>query len=288
MHIEKVLNNNVVLTTDDNSNELIVMGKGIAFNKKIGDIFDENKIDKVYRLSNQNISQKFQEMLNSVPIEYLELSNEIIDEAKEKLEGKLSDLIYISLTDHIYTAIDRAKQGILIKNILLWDIKRLFPKEYEIGTIAIDEIRKRYQIDLGEDEAGFIALHFVNAQNENGNLNNRNLLELVQNIIQLTKYYFKIDFDEDSVYFYRFRTHLIFFAQRVMGREQHELEIDNELLSLIKKKYRDAYFCVLKIEQFMLSRYRYQMSNGEKTYLTVHIAYLVKNKLEKDKRGDIS
>jgi len=286
MRIEKILNNNVVLTTDDNSNELIVMGKGIAFNKRVGDIFDKNKVDKVYRLSNQNISQKFQEVLNNVPFEYLELSNEIIDKAKEKFEWKLMDLIYISLTDHIYTAIDRAKQGIILKNVLLWDIKRLYPKEYEVGLIAIDEIGRRYQIELGTDEAGFIALHFVNAQNEN--LSNRNLLELVQNIIQLTQYYFKIDFDEESVYFYRFRTHLIFFAQRVIDGKQHELEIDNELLNLMKKKYRDAYFCVLKIEQFMLSRHRYQMSNGEKTYLTVHIAYLVKNKLEKDKRGDIS
>ena len=35
--IHKILNNNVVITLDDDKREQIVMGKGIAFKKRIGD-----------------------------------------------------------------------------------------------------------------------------------------------------------------------------------------------------------------------------------------------------------
>lgn len=36
MLIEKVLNNNVVITRDEKNQEMIVMGKGLAFKKESG------------------------------------------------------------------------------------------------------------------------------------------------------------------------------------------------------------------------------------------------------------
>lgn len=274
MYIDKILNNNVVVT-NDKSNELIAMGKGIAFNKKIGDALDETKIDKIYRLANGEVSQKFQELLEDVPMEYLTISNELIDYAKAKLSGLLNESIYVSLTDHLYTAIERTKQGIHVRNILLWDIKRLYPAEYAIGKRAIKKISELYHIELGEDEAGFIALHLVNAQTESGNEDVFGLTEIIQEIIHLTKYYFKLNFDEESVYFYRFTTHLGFFARRIIDGKQHQGETDEELLLLVQKKYHNAYQCVLIIETFLANNYSYQMSNDEKLYLTIHIARLV-------------
>lgn len=45
MIIEKVLNNNVVITIDKKTQkEVIIMGCGIAFNKKAGQEVDESKI----------------------------------------------------------------------------------------------------------------------------------------------------------------------------------------------------------------------------------------------------
>ena len=57
----------------------------------------------------------------------MKLSDDIIVYAKSTLKKSLNDTIYISLTDHLYTALER-KQGIAIKNLLLWDIKRFFLK----------------------------------------------------------------------------------------------------------------------------------------------------------------
>ncbi|WP_333564647.1 CAT RNA binding domain-containing protein [Streptococcus parasuis] len=37
MQIEKVYNNNVIQTTDQQGRELIVMGKGLGFQKKAGE-----------------------------------------------------------------------------------------------------------------------------------------------------------------------------------------------------------------------------------------------------------
>ncbi len=46
MIIGKILNNNVVISTNDAGQEVIYMGRGIAFKKKVGDPVDEVLIKK--------------------------------------------------------------------------------------------------------------------------------------------------------------------------------------------------------------------------------------------------
>ena len=121
-------------------------------------------IDKVFKLSDSNISDKFKQLISDIPLKYIELSNEIISDAKKTLGKRLNDSIYITLTDHIYTAIQRSKEGINLKNALLWDIKRFYKDEFKIGLQALDYIEEKFEIRLTDDEAGFIALYIVNAQ----------------------------------------------------------------------------------------------------------------------------
>ena len=64
----------------------------------------------------------------------------------------------------MYMAVERKKQGIEVKNVLLWDIQKFYRDEYKVGRYAIALIRERFGVELSEDEAGFIALHIVNGQ----------------------------------------------------------------------------------------------------------------------------
>lgn len=75
MQIQKILNNNVVITTDQKNNEIVAMGRGLAFQKKIGDEITESAIDKTYHLANSDLFNKFQELLVDVPITYVEIAN---------------------------------------------------------------------------------------------------------------------------------------------------------------------------------------------------------------------
>ena len=95
--IEKILNNNVVLTSNDKNEGIVVMGKGIAFK------VSKSAIDKIYTLSDKDTLSKFEQLLADIPMEYMSLSDDIINKAKVTLGKKLNDNIYISLTDHIHT-----------------------------------------------------------------------------------------------------------------------------------------------------------------------------------------
>lgn len=275
MIIQKILNNNVVITLDVNEQEQIVMGRGIAFKRKVGDYVAEDQIDQVFRLANQDTSLKFQELLGDLPLEVMQLSDEIIKYAKTKLGRKLNDTIFISLTDHLHTALERMRQGIEVKNFLLWDIKRFFSDEYYIGNKALEMVEQKFKVQLPEDEAGFIALHIVNAEMEEEVGNVYELTKIMQEITNIVKYHFKITFNEESVYFYRFSTHLKFFAYRLLNQKEFHEEDDGELYEVIKKKYRNSYNCVNKIAEFLSDGYHYTISKEEKMYLIIHIARVV-------------
>ena len=189
----------------------------------------------------------------------------------------MNDSVYIALTDHLYTAIERQKMGIFVPNVLLYDIKQLFPKEYAIGKKTVKKISDKYHIKLSEDEAGFIALHLVNAQGIQSQQDNTYLFTTtIQDILNIVRCYYKITFDEDSVHFFRFVTHLRFFLTRVLdGAKSEDGEVSEELFQVIQKKYKDTFGCVEKIADFLTGAFDYQMSTDEKMYLTIHTARLV-------------
>ncbi|MBQ7198199.1 MAG: PRD domain-containing protein, partial [Selenomonadaceae bacterium] len=133
MIIRKIFNNNVVLTENEAGREIIVMGRGIAFNRRIGSEISSTDIERIYTLSSKGMMEKFQELIASISSEYLQTSNEIIDYAQNFLECKLNESVYVSLTDHIYMAVYRIRNGIEIRNMLLIEVQKFYEKEYQVG-----------------------------------------------------------------------------------------------------------------------------------------------------------
>ncbi|OEK67345.1 transcription antiterminator LicT [Staphylococcus equorum] len=272
MKINKIINNNVISVTQNNQ-ERVVMGKGIGFQKEEGDIVEESKIDKIFDLNNQEISDRFKTLLIEVPIEVVQAVEKIIEVAKIEYHKELSDTIYVALTDHINFAIERQQEGMAIKNGLLWEIKKFYPTEYEVGMRGLDWIEEIAGVKLPADEVGFIAIHLLNA--EHNNLADYNqVTEMVQNILSLVKYHFRLDFDEESLTYFRFVTHLKFLAQRILSKNPLNTS-EIELYDIVKEKYKDAFKCVKKIEVFLMKKYQYEMTKDEVLYLTIHIQRLI-------------
>ncbi|MEH7011272.1 PRD domain-containing protein [Neobacillus niacini] len=278
MKIHKVINNNVISVIDEHNQENVVMGRGLAFKKKPGDPVDEANIEKVFKMENKDVSERFKTLLYEIPIEYMEIADSIIDYGKTALGKKLNESIYVSLTDHIHFAVERHERGLNIKNALLWEIKRLYREEYTVGKEALNIIQEKLGILLPEDEAGFIALHFVNAELNEEMTNIVNITKVIQEVLTIVKYHLQIEFDEESLIYYRFVTHLKFFAQRMFSQNYMNGE-DDFLFKVVKEKYKDSYSCTEKIRDFIEKKYQYELSNEEMLYLTLHIARIV-SKLE--------
>lgn len=256
MRIDRILNNNVVIIKDENGEEQVVCGKGIAYKKKAGDLLSEKLINKVFVLKDTAQKQHFQEIISEIPVEYIQITTEIVEMLTQTLERKLNEAIYISLSDHIYMAITRYLDGVVVKNSMLWDIKRFYEKEYQAAKKVWKMINQTFKVELPEDEIGFITLHIVNAEMDNENLKQTmEVTKLMQEISNIVRYYFSVEFNTESVYYYRFITHLKFFAQRLLTDKEYEDDQDNELFNTIRQKYRTSYKCVEKIAEFISRKY---------------------------------
>ena len=146
--IEKVINNNIISAYEKSGAEVIVMGRGIGFKKKQGEVVPADQISKIFRIKSRTLTEQFKELLANMPLERVRISDEIISHAKDHLKLKLNQSIYVTLTDHINFAIERVSQGIEPQNALLWEIKRFYPQARRPARARLQSRRR----DLRADE----------------------------------------------------------------------------------------------------------------------------------------
>lgn len=272
MKVSKILNNNLVLSRNAENEEIIVKGLGIGFHAKRGDTIDESLVEKIFYPENHQNSIQIQQYLLSIPEEYLDFVQKFVDRVKEEEPDlHLNNSIYLSLSDHIMGTVERFGNGISLKNVLLLDIQQLYKKEYEYGLIMVKEANRKFNIQLPADEAGFIALHFVNAEEGQQNNDNYQIAMIVNQVQEIVKTYFSdITFNESSLYYQRFLTHLKYFAQRYLHKEL-QYDEDENLFQIIQEQCREAYGCVKLIYLMMEEKYHYALSKEEMMYLSIHI-----------------
>ena len=271
MVIQKVINNNVISAYDVNQQEIVIMGKGIGFKAHTGELIDESKIEKVFRIENENLSRQFQELLENIPLEHMQLTSDIISYAIKNLNVQLNQNIYITLTDHINFAIQRQSQGIQLKNALLWETKKFYHQEYLMGKYAVDLLNEKLVTEFTEDEAGFIAMHIINANYRESTNKSCLIMNIINQILDIIKNYYSIEFIEDEINFDRLLTHLKFFAKRLIDKTESIDTNNNGLLEIVKVQYKESYDCVKQIKSFIEENYTYKVNDDEVLYLILHI-----------------
>ncbi len=261
--IVRVLNTNAVVSSDQEGRELIITGAGIGFKKKKGENLDEALADKTYYLESVDDSRRLQEVVKEISEEYLEIVSRIVKTARE--EGlKVRDSLYVTLTDHINSAVDRYRENIALKNMMKL-------KEYEIGLRAVQWIQEQNDENLGEDEAAFIAMHIVSAELGSGsNVDVNKITKLINAVLQIVRIHFKIEFNEKSISYERFLTHLKFFATRVFDNTIYQDSMQ-EIYKVLIEENEYAYSGVRKIVEYIEKQYSYKLTIDERLYLLIHI-----------------
>ena len=280
MRILKVFNNNALLVLDENSQqEKFVMGKGIGFQKKPGQTVPLAAIEKAFILQKQDLHNSLVELYDRLPSEEINLIAAFIKSAEKALDQRYLVSLYIALADHVHFAIERTKEHLAIKNPLIYQVRRFYAKEYQLAADFVAEIRQQLQVDLPEDEAAAIALHLVNARQENSifksGLDVAHLMDDILRIVQL--HFARSRFDENSLSFQRFVTHLEYLAQRLVNDEQSQKMGDSFLYEQVQKKYPDASACVNKILIYLKEKHQISLDSEEIAYLILHVARLVED-----------
>ncbi len=275
LRIKKIFNNNVVLVIDTKGLERILIGRGIAFRKRVGETVEKDKIEKTFVVDSPNVADRFVQLIEEVPINRLEMVTVIVKAAEAELERTFDGNTYIGLADHINYAVNRFRNGETIQNALLLEIKKFYPKEFAAGMKALKQISYYEGIELNEDEAGFIALHFINVGLNNDTAQTLLTTEMLQKVVLIVEDGLGIELDTESLNYVRFVTHLKFFIQRVIINEPRQ-EAVPEMYEQVVQFYPKATESVGIIKHYLQEKLACRIYPEEEMYLILHVQRLIK------------
>ena len=277
MEIIRIYNNNVAVVRGDDGKEMIVIGKGLVFQKHAGDLVDETRVEKCFTLQNPRVMTKLEQLIKYMPSIYLSISEEIVEMIRSESDLKLSENIYITLTDHISMSLEREKKGVILGNPFLIEIKQFYKKEFKLAEKAADIIKKHLGLDISEDEIGTITLHIVNASMNQNLENTVKATRMIQDILNIVQECSECRFDEESLAYSRFVRHLQFLAKNLLEKRSKS-ERDDFMFKITRLRFPEAAACVRRIKAHLEEAFGVSISEAEQGFLIYHIVNLTSEK----------
>lgn len=275
MIIKSILNNSALIAISEEKEEIVLVGKGISFQKHPGDEVDTSRIEKIFKMNTEEINHLV-ELLKTIPEKYFETTTVIVRYANKKLGSNLDNNVYITLFDHINSAIERFKENIHLDFGMLNEVEMLYPEIYSISEWAVDYINAAYNIDLSEDECGFISIHLINALSDEEKIANaKQIMRIVKSISELVNNNYKYLYETQGIHYLRFLTHLKYLAVRYLNHNQIN-DNDPIVFTVPKDLSNKVDKCVEDINNLMVEKYNGNLSEYEKSYLVLHLCRLLK------------
>lgn len=256
----------------DDGEEKIATGSGVGFNKMKNDILPANKVEKYFVLAD---NMKFEQLLERIPEAHFIVTEEVIKYAEKTLHTELNNHIRVVLTDHISFAIERQKEGIVLKNKLMYEIKVLYREEFEIGLWAINHINETLGIKMPIDEAAFIALYIHTTKLKGGDIHQIvRQTTILNDMVETIKKLLGITFLENDIAYERLITHLHFAMIRSSHNNMHTM--DQDMLEMIQAKYQFSFKCATKVAEQLKATHNIELPIEELGYIALHIERLQK------------
>lgn len=267
--ITKTLNNNVIICTSDN-HEVVLIGKGIGFNKKVGMTLDDSaSIEKVYKLEQKQQKEHYQtlvEMGEDHVVQAVIESVNIISDAGIRTDDKS---LVVALTDHIIFAYKRLKQNQVISNPFAIETQHLYSDAYQIAKQVINNLNQTLDVHFPEDEIGFIALHIA-SNSEVLSMHDISVInKLISKIMTIIETDLNHEIDKTTIQYQRFIRHIQFLIYRLTKGEN--VAAQDNFISMVKQLYPQCFNTAYKILKMIQRQFDVIIDESEIVYLALHI-----------------
>lgn len=191
IRIVQVLNNNVALVKNKQDEQAVVMGLGIVFQKKKGDLITPSKVEKVFLLKTEESKENFLTLLKNILLDILTVTYNMIDDLVAKYHFPVQEYLYVTLTDHVYLVYQKLLKGAHQESHLP-DISAAYVTEFQMAQEAVAILSQKLSVTFPEDELGRVAIHFINAKRE-GEVTPSFQISRTKHILELVKQEFSRD-----------------------------------------------------------------------------------------------
>lgn len=265
--ITKILNHNSFMGIESkNDQECLIMGKGVAFGKKVGQTVSVTADSRVYSLKELTDRGEAKEIIKSVSPLCLELANEVLNQAEEEF-GKVDRSILFTMADHLDFAVRRIQNGEQISNPLTDDIRIMFYKEYKVAGCIRDLLKEKLGIRIDEHEIGYIALHVHAAIVDENVSQAMEIARTVRECICMVEEETGKSIDVMSLSYNRLMNHVRYMVARAIHGEKLKMSL-NDYMSV---KFPGPYMTAEKICRKMEKSLKLPIPDIEIGYLAMHL-----------------
>lgn len=266
MKLLKKINNNYALGEDSKGETIIVEGRGVGFIKMPCEFDDFSRVSRTYYgVNNSAIG-----LIQTIDERTLHVAEKIYDYAINNLSIELSPNLPFTLADHIDFCLERMRKKIKIETPLAYDVKSLYPSEYQIAEHAMKIIKEDLNAEFDASETVGIALNIINSEVSINSEKRKNTQSIIDDCTKIIEKNMNVTIDCSSYNYSRFVTHMQYLL--IKNNRENAL-ISKELLSSVRKEYPELNDTVEKMAT-RLSSSGYQMDENEKFYLLLHVQRL--------------
>lgn len=269
-----------------------IEGKEQEFRKAIINLIYENMNEaELFRLVRDSLYVHVntrERLLNLIDKDTIRKLETLIFKVEEIFNYKLTDNAYVGLIVHLALAIERIKNNekISMDKFYLQELKKY--DEFKVAKNLSMKISKEFNIEIPEDEVGYITMHLRGSKGfENKNSNNEleleNLAKEMLKIVEAETGSFLVQ-NEQCIQW------LVNHLGPAINRLKMNMDIRNPMLSEIKEHYPKLFKLAEKCVEPVEKHIGIKMPDSEIAYIVMHIgAALEKEKsMKKDYRAVIS
>lgn len=270
--IIKKINTSAAIALDSLGREVVVLGKGIGFPPVPYELEDLSVIDRTF----YDVDVQHRNVIENIPVEIVQASAGIADLTEEELDTELNPNFPFTLADHLNFAVERLRNGIDLTMAISYDIRYLYPKEFQCAEKALAYLYEKTGILLPESEAVNIALHIIN--NEKGNVDSTKVVRdsrIIAGVNRIIEECMNMKMEKESYEYSRYVKHLMYLIRRFESDEESEVK-NSMMLKTLAKEYPDIYQCAFRITNYFKNTWGYNCNNDETLYLMLHINRLLK------------
>lgn len=271
--MHKVLNNNVVISLDEQGRERVLMGRGLGFQLKPTDSLDPAKVEKTFILQTGEDGERERRMLTDTPYAIVEAVSRAVDQAERSLGHHLGRRLTMAVIDHVQFVLERLEQGIRIPTANMPELRVLHPAEFAAAKAMAESISTALATDLPAEEAVFLTMHLLNATRDEPNGTAALLFRRVQHVVMTVENGLGVKLDVESPDYARFVLHVQFLLQRLVSRSMLR-SADSSFFEFAKHSYPRSFAIAQEVKAYVRAATESELTDEELLYVIVHVERL--------------
>lgn len=281
MKAVKIYNNNIVAVVSEQQEIALITGRGVGFNTKPGDEIALQPDWHLFLLV-QPEKADLRALMERIDGDALEIARSLYQRAMQEMDYPVSTSLLLQLADHISFKIDMLKQGIIVPNLLMTEVKTFYPKEFAIGRIGVEQINQVFGTDLDDDEASYLAMHILNAAMSGKGNSAVKITEFIREMMKIINDAFGFTQQQNHWVFERLIIHLKFLGQRLSQTDESPKEpVYDGLLQIRETDLIKINEVIYRANTLSQQIFEQTLSANEQLYLSIHVLRIQQNQGEK-------